>query len=76
MYVCLCRALNERDVDDARSSGATKPAEVFRHYGVAPQCGRCLSSMRGMLGAEGACGERRHLTDGQTPQAAIRHGAR
>lgn len=63
MYVCICNALTESDVRAAETAGAATHGEVFRHYGVKPQCGRCCSSMRGMMGCCGASGERRHADD-------------
>lgn len=63
MYVCICNALTDGDVRSAETEGAATHAEVFRHFGVKPCCGRCVPSMRGMLtSAEPAC-ERRHATD-------------
>lgn len=63
MYICICHALTEGDVRSAEAAGAATHGEVFRHFGVKPQCGRCMSSMRGMMGHCGAVGERRHADD-------------
>ncbi|PKU25930.1 (2Fe-2S)-binding protein [Telmatospirillum siberiense] len=63
MYICVCNALTESDIRSAETAGAATHGEVFRHFGVRPQCGRCFSSMRGMMGCSGACGERRHADD-------------
>ncbi len=49
MYVCVCNALSDADVETAEKSGATEELEVFSHHGVKPQCGRCLSFMKGLL---------------------------
>jgi bacterioferritin-associated ferredoxin len=46
MYICICRAIRERDVDAAVRAGARRPAEVFRACGKAPQCGSCACDMR------------------------------
>jgi len=47
MYVCICNALKEKDVRHAaEQGGATRPAEVFRFHGCAPQCGKCACHMR------------------------------
>jgi bacterioferritin-associated ferredoxin len=46
MYLCICRAIRERDVDAAVRAGARKPSEVFRACGKSPQCGTCACDMR------------------------------
>jgi bacterioferritin-associated ferredoxin len=69
MYVCMCHALTEGDVRSAEADGAAKHDEVFRHYGVKVQCGRCVPTMRGLLGSTEQAGDRRHLPE---PQAATR----
>ena len=46
MYLCICRAIRERDVDAAVRAGARRPADVFRACGQNPQCGSCASDMR------------------------------
>jgi len=46
MYVCVCQAIRERDVDAAVRGGAQRPSDVFRACGKAPQCGGCAADMR------------------------------
>jgi bacterioferritin-associated ferredoxin len=46
MYLCICRAIRERDVDAAVRAGARKPADVFRACGKSPQCGTCACDLR------------------------------
>jgi bacterioferritin-associated ferredoxin len=46
MYVCICRAIREREIDDAVRAGARRPADVFRACGKSPQCGTCACDMR------------------------------
>lgn len=46
MYLCICRAIRERDVDAAVLAGARKPSDVFRACGKSPQCGTCACDMR------------------------------
>ncbi|MDP1750432.1 MAG: (2Fe-2S)-binding protein [Reyranella sp.] len=50
MYLCICRAIRERDVDAAVRAGARKPADVFRACGKRPQCGTCACDMRERIG--------------------------
>jgi len=49
MIVCICNAFNERQVRQAASAGARKPADVYRALGVRPQCGRCGPHMCSVL---------------------------
>ncbi|MBI3196669.1 MAG: (2Fe-2S)-binding protein [Rhodospirillales bacterium] len=46
MYLCICRAIRERDVDAAVRAGARRPADVFRACGKSPQCGNCACDLR------------------------------
>jgi bacterioferritin-associated ferredoxin len=46
MYICICKAIREREVDDAVRAGARRPADVFRACGKSPQCGSCACDMR------------------------------
>ena len=46
MYVCVCRAIRDRDVDAAVRAGARRPVDVFRACGKSPQCGSCACDMR------------------------------
>lgn len=46
MYICVCKAIREREVDAAVRAGARRPADVFRACGKSPQCGTCVCDMR------------------------------
>ena len=46
MYICICKAIREREVDEAVRAGARRPADVFRACGKSPQCGSCACDMR------------------------------
>jgi bacterioferritin-associated ferredoxin len=46
MYLCICRAIRERDVDAAVRAGARRPVDVFRACGQSPQCGGCAGDLR------------------------------
>ena len=46
MYVCICRAIRDREVDAAVRAGARRPVDVFRARGKSPQCGTCACDMR------------------------------
>lgn len=51
MYICVCQAIRERDVDAAVRAGARRPADVFRACGKSPQCGGCAGDMRRRIDA-------------------------
>lgn len=51
MYVCICNAINERAVRSALDEGAHNAGAVFARNGCAPQCGKCVPEMRGMIRA-------------------------
>jgi len=42
MYVCICNALTERQVDAAIDRGADKADDVYAAHGCAAQCGKCI----------------------------------
>jgi bacterioferritin-associated ferredoxin len=46
MYLCICRAIREREVEAAVRAGARRPVDVFRACGHTPQCGGCAADMR------------------------------
>lgn len=48
MYVCICHALNDKQVSKALDNGAHTPASIFRHHGCQVQCGKCVPLMREM----------------------------
>ncbi|MEZ5921868.1 MAG: (2Fe-2S)-binding protein [Parvularculaceae bacterium] len=48
MYVCICNALNDRELAGA-AKGAKSVGEVFRRCGKRPQCGKCLNDIAGMI---------------------------
>lgn len=49
MYVCICHALNDKQVSKALDNGAHNPASIFRHHGCQVQCGKCVPVMREMV---------------------------
>lgn len=53
MIVCVCNAINCKSVRRSVDDGARSIASVFKSCGKTPQCGRCFSTIRGMVG-EGA----------------------
>jgi bacterioferritin-associated ferredoxin len=46
MFLCVCRAIREREVDAAVRAGARRPVDIFRACGKNPQCGGCAIELR------------------------------
>lgn len=49
MYVCLCHALTDRHVREARGAGANSVKQVFKSHGVKAECGKCCGCMKDIL---------------------------
>ncbi|MBJ7900208.1 MAG: glycoprotein [Cyanobacteria bacterium RI_101] len=43
MYVCICHAITEKDIQKATDQGVVSLQELSQHTGVGTQCGACLS---------------------------------
>jgi Bacterioferritin-associated ferredoxin len=70
MYVCICHALNDKQVSQALDNGARTPASVFRHFECQVQCGKCVPTMRAM--AQDHCGN--HHSGHTAAHAAVCQG--
>lgn len=44
MYVCVCRAVTERQIRDAAQSGASTLKDLRRELGVTSECGQCAQN--------------------------------
>ena len=50
MYVCLCNALTDRQVQQAAATaGTTKPSSVYAACGCRAQCGQCVKALLALL---------------------------
>lgn len=49
MYVCLCRAVTEADIDAALAEGAFSASEVIERSGASTGCGGCQSALLRVL---------------------------
>jgi bacterioferritin-associated ferredoxin len=49
MWVCICHALTDQDIEAAEAQGAKTELEVYAHYGVKPQCGRCVPTVKCLM---------------------------
>jgi len=55
MYLCVCRAIREREVDAAVRHLDRRPVDVFRACGKSPQCGGCAPELRKRIDKTIAC---------------------
>ena len=51
MYVCVCKAVTERQVREAVSDGARSLKDLRRELGVTSDCGQCAACARQCLTA-------------------------
>ncbi len=49
MYVCVCRAVTDRQIREAAENGACSLKDLRRELGVTQDCGRCASCARECL---------------------------
>jgi bacterioferritin-associated ferredoxin len=42
MYVCICNAVNEKDIQQAVADGAQSVRDLRRCLDVGSQCGQCV----------------------------------
>ena len=54
MYVCICRAVTDRQIREVALGGALTLQDLRRELGVARDCGRCASCARSCLEAANA----------------------
>jgi bacterioferritin-associated ferredoxin len=43
MYVCVCKAVTDRQIREAAQGGARTLKDLRRELGVTSECGRCAS---------------------------------
>jgi len=55
MYVCICKAVTERQIREAADSGARNLRDLRRDLGVTTECGRCATCARDCLREAHAC---------------------
>ena len=49
MYVCLCKSVTERDIQEAVARGAHPLKDLRRELGVASECGKCAPEAKRCL---------------------------
>jgi len=49
VYVCICKAVTERQIQDAVQAGAHSLKDLRRDLGVGSECGSCVAYARQCL---------------------------
>ncbi|NVJ68615.1 MAG: bacterioferritin-associated ferredoxin [Gammaproteobacteria bacterium] len=49
MYVCLCKAITDKQIRQAAESGCSTMRCLNKELGVATQCGKCAKDARQIL---------------------------
>jgi bacterioferritin-associated ferredoxin len=49
MYICVCKAITDRQIKAAINDGANSLGQLRKALGVASQCGKCSSLTREIL---------------------------
>ena len=57
MYACLCNAVRESQVKEARDLGCRTPEQALARCGGRVECGACLADLRRLLAAREAAQE-------------------
>ena len=53
MYVCVCNALKEKQVEEAINDDCKTTDEIFEYYDCEVNCGLCIHEMKEMLDQNG-----------------------
>ncbi|HLV49178.1 MAG TPA: bacterioferritin-associated ferredoxin [Aliidiomarina sp.] len=51
MYVCLCKGVTDKDIEQAAEQGCRSLRELKNNFGLGSQCGRCTGHAREVLDA-------------------------
>ncbi len=49
MYVCLCKAVTDRQIRESINGGASSFDAVRKELGVATQCGKCTQQAKSIV---------------------------
>ena len=49
MYICMCNAFNDKQVDELLCKGVHTVSGIFNQLDCKPQCGRCVEYVRHMI---------------------------
>lgn len=57
MYVCVCKAVTDRQIREAAMGGARTLKDLRRDLGITSDCGRCASCARDCLKEAVCCAD-------------------
>ncbi|MBS1766877.1 MAG: (2Fe-2S)-binding protein [Acidobacteria bacterium] len=57
MYACVCNAVRESEVKEARDQGCRTPEQALARCGGRLECGACVRDLRRLLSAQDAAEE-------------------
>lgn len=49
MYICICKAVTDRQLQQAIDGGLCSRKQLFECFGVGGDCGKCGKDVRAML---------------------------
>lgn len=49
MYVCVCKAVTDRDIKTAINNGICTRRQLFECFGVGSDCGKCNKHVKELL---------------------------
>jgi bacterioferritin-associated ferredoxin len=49
MYICICKAVTESQIDEAYGNGATSIRDLVKILGVGTECHKCLCGLKDRL---------------------------
>ncbi len=49
MYVCVCRAITDTDIEAAIDGGVNDLAQLEEHFGVGTGCGTCRETAQTLI---------------------------
>jgi len=55
MYVCVCKAVTDSQLDAAIDSGLCSRKQLFHCFGVGGDCGKCNQDIARKLNQKNAC---------------------
>lgn len=51
MYLCICKALTDKQINQAVDLGARTFGDLSARFGIGTECGKCVDSIREFLDA-------------------------
>lgn len=49
MYVCICHAVNDKQIKEAVGAGATSMRDLAKQLSVGTKCGKCVCDAKELL---------------------------